>query len=179
VQGLKIVGMCILAAVGYGIVHDQITTRICLEYFTVFHPPILGGTQSPTMLAFGWGVIATWWVGALLGVPLSLIARVGSRRRISASELLPMIGILLLVMAVCALVAGVIGYYRGTTPPYVAISIPSEAHRRFAADWWAHSASYASGFFGGMVIWILALWKRLSARSAVNSVKGIPINVSD
>lgn len=59
---LKIVALCISASVLYGIVHDQITARICVEYFTVFHPPVFA-TTSPTLLGFGWGVIATWWAG--------------------------------------------------------------------------------------------------------------------
>ena len=36
----KITFICVMAAVVYGIVHDQFTPRICLEYFTIFHPPI-------------------------------------------------------------------------------------------------------------------------------------------
>jgi hypothetical protein len=57
-ESFKIVLGCVLAAVLYGIVHDQFTARICLEYFTVFHPPVFQ-TQSPTLLGFEWGVIAT------------------------------------------------------------------------------------------------------------------------
>jgi hypothetical protein len=58
-QSIKIILTCVVAAVLYGIVHDQVTARICVEYFLVFHPPIFP-TQSPTLLALGWGVIATW-----------------------------------------------------------------------------------------------------------------------
>ena len=162
-EALKIIGLCILAAIAYGIVHDQITARICVEYFTVFHPPILGGSQSPTLLALGWGVIATWWVGMLLGVPLAFVARLGSWPRLAASDLLPMIRTLLIIMAVCALIAGVTGYFRGVMPEYIAQLLPPERHRRFLADWWAHSASYGSGFVGGVVLWIVAFWKRLRA----------------
>jgi len=73
---LKIVLLCVTSAVCDGIVHDQFTARICIEYFTVFHPPVFG-TQSPTLLAIGWGVIATWWVGAFLGIALAVAARAG------------------------------------------------------------------------------------------------------
>jgi hypothetical protein len=37
------------ATVLYGIMHDQITARIRIEYFTVDHPGIFG-TDSPTLL---------------------------------------------------------------------------------------------------------------------------------
>ncbi len=167
-QSVKIIGACILAAVIYGIVHDQITARICLEYFTVFHPPILHSTHSPTVLGFGWGVIATWWVGALLGIPLAIAARAGARPRLSVRELLPMIGALLLVMAVCAVFAGLAGFLWGSAPQFMAEFLTPEIRRRFAADWWAHTASYASGFVGGIVLWVAAYRKRARAlRSAI------------
>ena len=49
-QGLAIVGLCIAAAVAYGLVHDQVTVRLSLEYFTVLHPHVVD-TDSPTVLA--------------------------------------------------------------------------------------------------------------------------------
>jgi hypothetical protein len=51
-ESLKIVFASIAAAILYGIVHDQFTARICVEYFTVFHPPVFA-TQSPTLLGIG------------------------------------------------------------------------------------------------------------------------------
>ena len=62
VQSLKIILLCMASAVIYGICHDQVTTRVCVEYFTVGHAPIFH-TESPTLLAFAWGTTATWWVG--------------------------------------------------------------------------------------------------------------------
>jgi len=153
----------VLGAIAYGIVHDQLTVRICVEYFAVFHPPILNGTRSPTLLAFGWGVIATWWVGVLLGVPLALVARAGSWPRLTAYDLVPMIRTLLIVMAVCALVAGVAGYFRGIMPNSMTTVLRPDLYRRFLADWWAHNASYGSGFRGGVVLWVVAFGKRLRA----------------
>ncbi len=38
--------------------HDHVTVRICVEYFTVFHPPVFA-TDSTTRLGLGWEVIAT------------------------------------------------------------------------------------------------------------------------
>jgi len=31
-QFLRIVVACVLAAIAYGIVHDQVTARVCVEY---------------------------------------------------------------------------------------------------------------------------------------------------
>ena len=54
VETVKIVLLCIAAAVVYGILHDQVTARVCVEYFTIGHPPVFN-TDSPTLLALGWG----------------------------------------------------------------------------------------------------------------------------
>jgi hypothetical protein len=155
-ESLKIVFACIAAAILYGIVHDQFTARICVEYFTVFHPPIFA-TRSPTLLGIGWGIIATWWVGASLGMLLALAARAGSRPKLAAATLLIPIGKLLLVMAACAAISGVTGFFLArrsliTPPELVMNSLPLSVGPRFMADWWAHGASYAVGFFGGIFL---------------------------
>jgi len=153
-QSVKIILTCVVAAVLYGIVHDQFTAHICVEYFTVFHPPVFP-TQSPTLLALGWGVIATWWMGAFLGVLLAVAARAGSRTKVVASELFRPISKLLALMGVLAATAGIFGYVlgsRGTIvpPQWVASVLPQARHARFMADWWAHNASYFVGLFGGI-----------------------------
>lgn len=69
-EGFKIVLLCIVSAVVYGILHDQVTARVCVEYFTIGHPQVFQ-TESPTLLALGWGIIATWWSGLLVGIALA------------------------------------------------------------------------------------------------------------
>jgi len=159
VESLKIIVGSIAAAIVYGIVDDQFTARICVEYFTVFHPPVFA-TRSPTLLALGWGVIATWWVGAFLGALLCIAARFGPRPKLTIREVVRPIVWLLMGMACSALFFGVLGYLIGGMPSSWAGGIPASAHRRFVADWWAHSASYATGFLGGLVICILVYRRR-------------------
>ena len=55
---IAIISMSVAAAVVYGVVHDQVTVRVCIEYFTIGHPPVLG-IESPTLLGLYWGVVAT------------------------------------------------------------------------------------------------------------------------
>lgn len=165
-QSLKIVLTCVLAAMLYGILHDQFTAHICVEYFSVFHPPVFS-TTSPMLLALGWGVIATWWMGAFLGVLLAFAARAGSRNKISARELLRPISQLLVVMGLSAAVAGIVGYVLTSRaliapPGWVASILPPPRHARFMADWWAHNASYFFGFFGGILVCGLTIRKRFS-----------------
>lgn len=164
-ESLKIILICIIAAVLYGVIHDQITARICVEYFTVFHPPVFA-TQSPTLLGFGWGIIATWWVGAFLGILLALFARAGPRPKLSVGTLINPIGKLLLVMAGSAILSGLTGYILArhgviASPDWVASRLRPDAYARFMADWWAHNASYAVGFLGGIVLCVRQYRRRL------------------
>lgn len=163
-ESVKIVFLSILAGILYGILHDQITARICIEYFTVFHPRLIA-SDSPTLLGLLWGVIATWWAGAILGIPLALAARAGSRRKLAAKDLLPYIARLLLLMAISAAACGTVGFAltsKGSlSPPYwVRIQIPPSRFSVFMADWWAHNASYDSAFLGGFVMCFLVYRRR-------------------
>lgn len=151
-----------LAAIFYGIIHDQVTARVCVEYFTIGHPPVFD-TTSPTILALGWGVIATWWVGLPLGLGLALAARAGNRpKRDVRSLLLPIFG-LLAIMGCCAVVAGVLGSVLATHGSLslwepLASRVPEGRHVAFLADLWAHSASYFCGAIGGLVL-ISLTWR--------------------
>lgn len=161
-DALKIIGLCVVAAVVYGIAHDQVTARVCVEYFTIGHPRIFG-TESPTLLAIGWGIVATWWVGLLVGAPLAFAAIRGRRPRRSARSLVPPISILLGCMGATALIAGLVGFALATAGRAVlseplASSVPADRHAAFIADLWAHSASYLTGFVGGVVL-IIRVWR--------------------
>lgn len=57
-EAVKIVSFAVLVAILYGVLHDQITAHLAVEYFTVAHAPVFP-TTSPFLLALGWGVIAT------------------------------------------------------------------------------------------------------------------------
>lgn len=144
-QSLRIVLMCVAAAVGYGIAHDQVTARVCVEYFTVGHPRVFG-TDDPTLLGVGWGVVATWWVGLLLGVLFAVVAQAGSRPKRTAGSLVLPVACLLAVMAVCALAAGITGWLLARSGAVflvgpVARTLPADRHVPFLADLWAHSGS--------------------------------------
>jgi|ERR1051326_1509801 hypothetical protein len=155
-QFFLIILLSLVSAIVYGIVHDQITARICVEYFTIGHPPVFN-TESPTLLAFGWGVIATWWVGLMLGIPLAFAARLGASRPLAAKELIGPIAILLGIMGAGAFFAGLIAFTlasKGTIriPSAFTSSVPASKHIPFVVDMWTHSASYLFGFVGGIIL---------------------------
>jgi hypothetical protein len=152
-QAGLIVLLCVASACAYGIVHDQITARVCVEYFTVGHPPTFP-TDDPTLLGLGWGIIATWWVGLLLGLPLSVAARAGKRQPRTAGSLVRPVLTLLMIMGVLATVAGVVGYALArsgaiTLSPTLAEKVPAAKHAAYLGCFAAHTASYWAGFVGG------------------------------
>src|SRR5438552_17902607 len=105
---VRIVVLGLVAAIGYGILHDQVTTRVCVEYFTIGHARLIE-SESPTVLALFWGVVATWWVGLPLGLMLAAAARIGRRPALTATDLMPSLRRLLAVMYAGALLSGIIG----------------------------------------------------------------------
>jgi hypothetical protein len=104
------------------------TVAICLDRgqpgSREFHPDIFH-TQSPTLLALGWGVVATWWVSLFLGIMLAIAARSRSRVTLTASHIFPLLLKLLAIMAIFALAPGIIGYFlQGLGMKYYATAIP-------------------------------------------------------
>ena len=155
-EAVKIVLLCIASAIVYGILHDQVTARVCVEYFTIGHPPVFY-TDSPTLLALGWGVIATWWVGLLLGIPLALVSRLGSGPKFDAADLIRPLCKLLVVMFCVSLIAGLVGYFVASQGGVWLLEplrsrVPVEKHSAFLADLWAHLAAYSVSVVGGITI---------------------------
>lgn len=166
---IKIVLFCVVSAIVYGIVHDQITARICIEYFTIGHPKVIE-SNDPTLLALAWGVLATWWGGVFLGFCIACAARLGSWPKRSMGSLVKPVFILLCVMAAGAIIAGIVGYIGAINgefqmPEGWGASVPQEKHVGFITDLFAHNASYFFAFTGGIVLTIyILLWRRREAR---------------
>ena len=175
---LKIVLLCIFSAIVYGILHDQVTARVCVEYFTVGHAPIFH-TESPTLLAFGWGTIATWWVGLILGIAATLVSRVGPWPKMDAVTLVRPIACLLVVMAVTSLLAGITGYQLAKSNHMVLAEpygsrIPMDHHYGFFADSLAHVVAYLVGALGGVVLCIQAVVQRRRMALAMREGNAFP-----
>lgn len=168
-----IILLCVGSAITYGIIHDSITARVCVEYFTIGHDPNVIPTDDPTMLAIGWGILSTWWVGLILGIAVSIAARVGSRPKRSARSLVRPLIYLMLIMAFFATISGFAGFVLAknkmiTIAPHLAEQVPHHKHAAYLACFFAHSASYWVGFIGGgiqiAIVWISRRWLRESPR---------------
>jgi hypothetical protein len=171
-QSVGIVLMSILAAVVFGIIHDQITARVCIEYFTVAHPKVVE-SEDPTVLGLVWGIVATWWTGLLLGIPLAIAARVGSRPKYSVRTLRQPVLVVLGLMAMFALITGIISYVIGSMgtiilplPGPMKDRIPAQKWPAFQACAFAHTMSYFVAFIGGgmTIAWVWVSRKRLRTR---------------
>jgi hypothetical protein len=167
---MKIVALCIAAAIAYGIIHDQFTIRICLEYFTVAHPPIFAHLPT-TLHAAAWGVFATWWVGMILGVLAGFASRAGGWPKWHAAQLLTPISYLLIVIAIGSALGGAIGYTLATfgivtlLEPF-ASRVPLEKHESMIMCAAAHLGAYGLAAFGGLLLCGRVIYLR---RKAVTS----------
>jgi hypothetical protein len=161
---VKIVLFSIGVAITYGVLQDQITARVCVEYFTVGHPSLLG-TRDPTVLGFAWGIIATWWVGLPLGVLLALVARLGPWPGLTIRDVWRPILTLMLGVGLTSMLAGLVGYILARSgdasiPYYYAASVPQVRQALFVADAWAHENAYTVGTVGGVVVCVWAWCRR-------------------
>ena len=168
-ETLRIVGTCIGAAVLYGVAHDLVTAHLSVEYFTVAHPPI--GTDDPILLALVWGVIATWWVGVLLGVPLAAAARLGRAPRVAVDDLRPAVVRLLVVMGIAAAAAMLLAALATGETFFLSDPlferVPRERHGRLAVAAVGHAVSYFVGFAGGIALIARTIRARRRAACAI------------
>src|SRR3954469_15185056 len=164
-EAFRIILFATLAAIGYGILHDQVTAHLCVEYFTIAHPHVFP-TETPFLLALGWGIIATWWVGLGLGSILAAAARLGSPPRLGLAELRRPILLLMAASALAALLAGLCGALLDegglvALPGEWTAVIAPDRQAVFAGVAWAHTASYAAGGLGGLLVVAATVRKRL------------------
>jgi hypothetical protein len=164
---LKIVLAATLGSVIYGLIQDQITMRICLEYFTVGHPRIVE-SSDPTILALAWGVVATWWFGALLGLVLAGAARFGSSPSVRYRAILPGLLRVLTWTAAIASVSGLVGYLLVRAgiiwlTNSLAAAVPPEHHTAFLVDGAIHLGAYVTALVGGLRLSYLVFQSRKRA----------------
>ncbi len=163
----KIVLLTLGAAMFYGVVHDQITARLCIEYFTLAHPPHFP-VSSPTLLALCWGVAATLGVGLVLGFLLAQASQSPGLPGMPVSSLYRPLLVVLGATGAAAIMAGCVGFALAERSILMLTELRPDAwverlsrsqQNRFMAVWFAHSASYLFGFVGGGVL-IFRIWDR-------------------
>lgn len=162
-ESILIIGWAILLSVVYGLIHDQITIRICPEYFTVYHPHLFA-TRDLTELALLWGVAATWWMGAFFGILLALAAQNGPAPTVKPSFCRNGMIAVLLLTGLLACLGGLVakGHYMSPFfPSDIRIqNLPASRQEGFAVNYAAHNISYMASGLGAVILCLAILYKR-------------------
>ncbi|MEZ4842971.1 MAG: hypothetical protein R3A43_01830 [Bacteroidia bacterium] len=163
----------------YGILHDQITYTISPEYYTKFkfiqfglwhhfenvsHSDLLEIVpQFPRIRVIVVGIVATWWVGAILGFVLGLISffSTSKERKFRVS-----FNALILAMFIATLV-GVVGFFFGKysiNPINAKKYVPDNVMdiKNFVIVATVHNFSYLGGLVG-LVLGVIYLTKHSRA----------------
>jgi hypothetical protein len=187
-HGLRIVGLALIAAIGYGVVHEGITALVSPEHITLGHVDLWAGylksTRGPglqpalsdraflALMALKWALIHTGFFGLVLGLCVAIAARAGGRPKLAASELHQPIGIMLVSMAASAALAGVVAGLLAANdqlslPRVPMLTLPDDRHVPYLSAHWMHVASYTIGGLGAAVLVAWAWRKRNSVVAAV------------
>ncbi|MGD0463029.1 MAG: hypothetical protein ABSB74_11145 [Tepidisphaeraceae bacterium] len=111
--------LCTAVAMFYGIVNDQITSRISWEYFYYGKDlaPIIGSDTPPNPNALQWqaariGAAATWWAGLVIGAAMLIANNPSPRhRQLSYARLIARLPGIMGIVALTAIVVGIAGHY--------------------------------------------------------------------
>jgi len=158
--------MGFVAMVGYAVLQDQISARLCPEYFTVLHPPI-PGLSDPTLLGISWGFLGGWWGGVLLGYVIGLLATLGPNPKLAPRELVWPLLLLVGALAFVTAATGVSVWHHSemlgvTLDAGMTDLVPAERHRGLLTVACYHLVAYVTATAGGVVIcvWVAAERRR-------------------
>ncbi|HMS55304.1 MAG TPA: hypothetical protein PKA27_07855 [Fimbriimonadaceae bacterium] len=143
---------CILATCVLGVALDLVTANVAVEYFTVHHPKVVE-SESPWVMAFVWGIGASWWFGLIAGVIL-VWANLRRHDPVSWNRVVRMVGKACIGMWVFFMVVLGSIYAIGGLVPQDKRPSTFEHDRRLMAVAVTHMTEYA---VGGLVAIALAL----------------------
>lgn len=164
-ESAKVVALCILASIVYGILHDQITIRLCPEYFTkwAFHADVFSHPNL-TVVALFWGFAATWWVGLLLGIPLAFVSTTRDAGWWTWRRLVKPLFVFIILLSLSA----TFGYFISTwasfqANPYALNYSPDSETEliAFSRVLVTHNVSYIGGAIGGLAL-VGYVWRKRS-----------------
>ena len=152
--------ICVVAALAYGLINDQITVGISWEYFYYGKglESILGPAAPPAAIALRWeaakvGMQAVWSAGLILGVILLLANNPGKRSApLRFGRLYRLLPLMLACPAILASLFGVIGYWGGLVwlNAEFPLLLKDNLWRpyRFMAVYGIHLGGYIGGLLG-------------------------------
>jgi hypothetical protein len=150
----------LIAVVIYAVIQDQVSVRLCPEYFTLFHNSI-PGLKDPTLLGATWGFLASWWGGVMMGYSAGLCATLGKRPQLAPREIiLPLIVLMLGITTVVAISGFSVWRHSEMfgvrIDPGLSMMLPPERHQPLLVVACYHFVAYATSVIGGIVlcVWI-------------------------
>ena len=146
----------IVMMVGYAVLQDQVSARLCPEYFTVFHNPIPGLTD-PTLVGMVWGFVGSCWGGAIMGYAAGLAATLGPRPPLTVRQLVIPMLLLMGAIALVTLIAGLTAYRHAAMfnirlDPVVLEDMPIERHHYLFTVACYHLAAYVTAVIGTVIM---------------------------
>lgn len=167
----------LVVVVGSAVLQDQVSARLCPEYFTHLHRPI-PGLADPTLLGICWGFLGAWWGGALLGYAAGLTATLGPRPKLTPRELVKPIVLVVCAVAAATTLAGVSVWRHAemlgvTLDPGMAEAVPVRRHRELLTVACYHFVAYAGSAVGSVVlcVWVWAERRKRAAAASGESVR--------
>lgn len=165
----------VAAAMLFGALNDQISSRVSWEYFYFGKElaPVLGPATPPDPAALHWaaakiGMMATWSAGLLLGVVLLLMNNPRrDRPRLPYRRLFAKLPVILIVTVACGALGGILGYRGNLTwmsadfREMVTTGLWRPQH--FMCTYGIHLGDYIGGGIGT----ILAVWMIARERAAM------------
>lgn len=159
--------MGLVAMVGYGILQDQVSARLCPEYFTVAHPPV-PGLKNPTLLGIAWGFLGSWWGGLLMGYFVGLAATLGPRPPLTLRDVVRPMLVLLVVVGVMTALTGVNVWRHAellgvSLDPFLKRMVPADRHRWLMVVACYHFTAYTTATLASIVLcaWV---WRERAKR---------------
>lgn len=140
-EALRIIGLTVLAAAIFGFLHDSVTARISLAYFTVGHDMPFQ-TTNPNLVALIWGVVATWWLALPLGIMIAACALVGRRPTVTWRELRQPLALLVTAGLVISWLVGVHAYLTSSAAQWADHEYGGDNGHRNYVCYQMHTASY-------------------------------------
>lgn len=164
-KAFRIVAISLGGTVGYAVIQDQITTRICFEYFTVAHPVLLGLPQHPTVLGLAWGVLGSLFGAIFGGISLAFCCHLGKRPLLPAKKAAIIVLAVLIVMGLTTVISGTIGSQLASSGKIpvdetLGYDIPPDKHVAFWTVAYAHFGTYSAGISGGVLACFVAIFWR-------------------
>lgn len=153
------------AASVFGALHNQLSYSVGPSYFEALKFPqfAIPADMSPRIGAAWVGVQASWWMGAVVGIPAFLfgMATVPSARSYLAAGIgaVGLVLVLTTFAALAGLVGGIVAEATGVLDGF--LSLPEGPVRAdFLRAGFMHDASYIGGLLGAL----LAFWPMRRAR---------------